>query len=180
MSGEPPTLRPAQAADALPLRVLGQQVFLDTYATEGIRPSLAREVLETFSERETQAALADAGSCIRVAERDGHLVGFAHLRLRALQALAPAGVQAELLRLYVQAPFAGRGLGRALLADVERRAREGGATVLWLTVWVHNARARAFYARHGFSDCGSTWYEFEGERHENRVLARRLDGAAAR
>jgi ribosomal protein S18 acetylase RimI-like enzyme len=179
MPPEPPTLRHALTADALCLRVLGLQVFLDAYATEGIRPTLAREVLETFSERATQAALADSASRITVAERDGHLVGFAHLRLRAPQALAPAGVQAELFRLYVQAPFAGLGLGRALLVDAERRAREAGATVLWLKVWVHNARARAFYARHGFSDCGSTWYEFEGERHQNRVLAKRLDGAAA-
>ncbi|MDZ7651542.1 MAG: GNAT family N-acetyltransferase [Burkholderiaceae bacterium] len=179
MTPEPPTLRRAVLADVLCLRVLGQQVFLDTYATEGIRPTLAREVLETFSERATQAVLADAASCITVAERDGHLVGFAHLRLPAVNALAPAGVQAELCRLYVQAPFAGRGLGRALLVDAEQRAREAGATVLWLKVWVHNARARAFYARHSFGDCGSTWYEFEGERHENRVLARRLDAVGA-
>jgi GNAT superfamily N-acetyltransferase len=176
---EPPTLRRALPSDALCLRVLGQQVFLDTYATEGIRPTLAREVLETFSERATQAALVDAGSCITVAEREGHLIGFAHLRLRASQPLAPAGVQAELFRLYVQAPFAGRGIGRALLADAEQRAREAGATVLWLNVWVHNERARTFYARCGFRDCGSTWYEFEDEQHENRVLAKRLDAAGA-
>lgn len=176
---EPPTLRRALPSDALCLRLLGLQVFLDTYATEGIRPTLAREVLETFSERAMQAALADAASRITVAERDGHLIGFAHLRLPAANALAPAGVQAELFRLYVQASFAGQGLGRALLADSERRAREDGANVLWLKVWVHNARARAFYARCGLSDCGSTWYEFEDERHENRVLAKRLDAAGA-
>jgi ribosomal protein S18 acetylase RimI-like enzyme len=176
---EPPTLRRALPSDALCLRVLSLQVFLDTYATEGIRPTLAREVLETFSERATQAALADPASRITVAERDGHLVGFAHLRLPAANVLAPAGVQAELHRLYLQASFAGRGLGRALLADAERCAREADATVLWLKVWVHNARARAFYARYGFSDCGSTWYEFEDERHENRVLAKRLDAAGA-
>jgi ribosomal protein S18 acetylase RimI-like enzyme len=176
---EAPTLRRARPSDALCLRVLGLQVFLDTYATEGIRPTLAREVLEMFSERAIQAALADAASCITVAEREGHLIGFVHLRQPAAHTAAPAGVQAELFRLYVQAPFASQGLGRALLADAERRACEAGATVLWLKVWVHNARARAFYARCGFSDCGSTWYEFEDERHENRVLAKRLGTAGA-
>ena len=168
------TLRRARPADALCLRVLGLQVFLDTYATEGIRPAVAREVLASFSEQATQATLADPALCTTVAERDGHLVGFAQLRLSATQPLAPAGRQAELVRLYVQAPFAGRGLGRALLADAEQRALEAGARVLWLKVWVHNARARAFYVRCGFVDCGSVWYEFEDERHENRVLAKTL------
>jgi hypothetical protein len=43
------TIRTAANDDALCLGVLGIQVFLDTYATEGIRPSIAREVLAALS-----------------------------------------------------------------------------------------------------------------------------------
>ncbi|MBX3636015.1 MAG: GNAT family N-acetyltransferase, partial [Rubrivivax sp.] len=39
------SLRDAAAADAEALAVLGTQVFLDTYAPDGVRPSLAAEVL---------------------------------------------------------------------------------------------------------------------------------------
>jgi diamine N-acetyltransferase len=46
--------------------------------------------------------------------------------------------------------------------------------VLWLTPWVHNRRALAFHARQGHADHGSTWFRFEDEAHENRVLARIL------
>ena len=53
-----------------------------------------------------------------------------------------------------------------------------GAAVLWLTCWVGNARARAFYARQGYAELGSTDYAFEGERHENRVFAKTLQPAA--
>jgi hypothetical protein len=42
-------IRRAKAADALCIAVLGTQVFLDTYAVDGIRPALAREALETLS-----------------------------------------------------------------------------------------------------------------------------------
>ena len=38
-------LRPATPADAPTLSALAIQVFLDTYAPEGIRPAVAREVL---------------------------------------------------------------------------------------------------------------------------------------
>ena len=40
------SLRIATEADALCIGVLAMQVFLETYATEGIRPSIAREVLD--------------------------------------------------------------------------------------------------------------------------------------
>jgi hypothetical protein len=60
----------------------------------------------------------------------------------------------------------------AVLED--QRAAERGADVMWLTPWVHNLRALGFYAALGYVDLGSTWYCFEQERHENRVLARSI------
>jgi hypothetical protein len=49
-----PTDRPAALPDALCLSTLATQVFLDTYATQGIRPAIAREVHHHLSE-ETEA-----------------------------------------------------------------------------------------------------------------------------
>ncbi|MDR6580216.1 hypothetical protein J2X88_005123 [Pseudomonas extremaustralis] len=40
-------IRDAIPQDALCIGVLGMQVFLDTYATEGIRTSIATEALQT-------------------------------------------------------------------------------------------------------------------------------------
>lgn len=48
----------------------------------------------------------------------------------------------------------GRGLGRALMADLERRAVEHGLERLEFTVLAHNRRARDFYARLGYSEEG--------------------------
>lgn len=53
------TLRPAVAADVLCLSVLAMQVFLVTYATQGIRPAIAREVLASGSQDQFLVALAD-------------------------------------------------------------------------------------------------------------------------
>jgi diamine N-acetyltransferase len=168
------TLRDAVAEDALCLSVLAMQVFLDTYATQGIRPAIAREVLSGYSPAVFARALADPQARLICAELAGHLVGFAQVTLGATQALAPAGAQAELLRLYVQEPFTAQGLGTRLLVQAEQVARAAGATVLWLTPWVHNHRALQFYGRRGYRDHGLTWFTFEGESHENRVFARSL------
>jgi len=181
-SSRPPVaelvLRDASRDDALCLSVLAMQVFLDTYATGGIRPALAREVLQTYSQGAFDAAIADPATKLVVAEHDAHMIGFAQVTLDASHALAPAGRQAELLRLYVQEPFTGCGVGTRLLARAEAVGAESGASVLWLTPWVHNARAIAFYGRRGYDDHGLTWFRFEGESHENRVFAKSLPSAA--
>ncbi|MFN3305009.1 MAG: hypothetical protein ACK44A_15010, partial [Roseateles sp.] len=43
-----PTLRPARPDDVTAIAALAIQVFLDTYASAGIRPDLAREALRDY------------------------------------------------------------------------------------------------------------------------------------
>jgi ribosomal protein S18 acetylase RimI-like enzyme len=69
-------------------------------------------------------------------------------------------------------------VGTRLLAEAEGLAALAGSTVLWLTPWVHNHRALAFYGSRGYEDFGLTQFTFEGESHGNRVLAKRLSLAA--
>jgi hypothetical protein len=66
--------RSAGTADALCISVLATQVFLDTYAIDGIRPSLAREVLEHLSVEAFTAHLSQPDARFIVAERAAHLI----------------------------------------------------------------------------------------------------------
>lgn len=156
------------------LSVLAMQVFLHTYATDGIRPALAREVLASCSQASFDAAIGDGQAQVIVAEHRGHMIGFAHVRPAGRLDPRPDEVQAELVRLYVQERFTGAQVGTRLLAEAENRAAAAGATLLRLNAWAHNRRALAFYARHGYADFGPTCFTFEGESHENRLLMKPL------
>jgi ribosomal protein S18 acetylase RimI-like enzyme len=168
-------LRPATTADALCLGALATQVFFGTYATEGIWPGIAREALAHFSIEAMAARIAAPDSEFIVAERGRYVVGFAQLRHGATHDFVRAAPTCELARLYVQERFTGAGLGARLLRESEARAAGRGAGALWLTTWVGNQRARAFYARQGYRDVGSTPYVFDGDAYENRVFVRELD-----
>ncbi len=167
-------LRAATADDALCIAVLGGQVFLDTYATQGLRPVLAREVRQHFDPHLMARLLAQPEQRFVVAECQGHLVGFVQLALGARQPLVQATVSAEVERLYVLRRFAGRGLGTRLLEHAAGIAAEHCATHLWLSAWVGNTRALAYYAKLGWLDVGATDYVFEGQAFVNRVFVRRL------
>lgn len=166
------TIRRARTADALCIALLGTQVFLDTYATDGIRPSLAREALETLSPEVIEALLADASSTILVAETNRHLVAFAHVSAQVEHELVPFASPAELKRLYVQERFTGRGLGKSLLHRAEEVACADGAAGMWLAAWSGNARALRFYASQGYAELGVTPFTVQGEHYENKVFAK--------
>jgi len=82
--------RPAVPDDALCLAVLATQVYLDTYAPEGIRPAIARDVLAHCSVAAYERLLAEPDVAVLAAERDGHLVGVGRALLREAELAAAA------------------------------------------------------------------------------------------
>ncbi|HET9213085.1 MAG TPA: GNAT family N-acetyltransferase [Thermoanaerobaculia bacterium] len=165
----------ATGPDALCLSVLATQVFLDTYATQGVRPAVAREVRRYLSEEAFAAFLSAPGRGILIAGIADHLAGFAQLAHGQTHGLLPPDARAtELTRLYVQRPFLGKGIGKELLARAETLAAEEGAEILWLTAWTGNTHALRFYEARGYQDVGGSTYTFEEDTYETRVFLKRL------
>jgi GNAT superfamily N-acetyltransferase len=98
-----------------------------------------------------------------VAEIDGTIAGFTMV------------VDDEVEQVYVAAAHRGTGVAAELLADAERRIREGGHGSAWLAVVAGNARARRFYERRGWVDRGPFVYKAEGPNGPINVPAHRYE-----
>lgn len=96
--------------------------------------------------------VADDLRCVTVAE-DGPLVGYAFVLPERLAMVWDAAVLNE---LYVAPEYRGTGIADDLLAAACALAREQDLPLnrLVLDVDPENARARAFYDRHGFASWG--------------------------
>lgn len=73
-----------------------------------------------------------------------------------------AADEAEILTLAVAPHARGQGLGRALLQAAINRARELGATTMFLEVGADNPAALALYAGLGFAKVGQRKAYYEG------------------
>jgi ribosomal protein S18 acetylase RimI-like enzyme len=162
--------RLANDSDAECLAALALQVFFDTYAQGGIRPSVARYALAELSSDAFAKRIAEGSLRVIVAEVDQHRVGFAVLALAA-ESPVPGCPRAELATLYVSRHFARQGIGSALLASASEIAVAlNGEPGFWLSANARNEGAIAFYRRLGFNEVGSFDFEIEGERHPNLVF----------
>jgi diamine N-acetyltransferase len=164
--------------DALCLSTLATQVFLDTYATNGINADIALEAASVYSRQAFEARLQDQAVEITAVHHSGYVVAFLDVSLQSTCPV-PGIVGHEVLRLYVQAPFQRSGLGRALLRKAEARAKDAAASHVWLTAWSGNTAALAFYPAVGYTDVGETQYLIAGKAYENRVFAKPLVARAA-
>jgi ribosomal protein S18 acetylase RimI-like enzyme len=91
-----------------------------------------------------------------------------------------AGPRLLLSKIYILAEQQGRGLGKSVVDFAERRCRELGRDVLWLTVNKHNDRTIAFYERVGFVRESSVVTDIGGGFvMDDYVMAKRVgDGGA--
>jgi diamine N-acetyltransferase len=170
LSTPPASIRVGSVADAETVSALAIQVFLDTYATEGVRPDLANEAFAEYGQGVFEERLRKAGLVFYLAERGPGLLGFAEV-LRNYSESPVAGVGgSELVRLYVQPQAQGLGLGPTLLREVELCAAEAGSGGVWLSAWEHNTRALAFYKRQNYEDVGFAHYVIQGQSFGNRIF----------
>jgi ribosomal protein S18 acetylase RimI-like enzyme len=101
--------------------------------------------------RELEAA--DTRTLLAVA--GGALVAFAQVRAGPAPPDVRTPEPVELWRFYVDRRWHGRGVAQRLMQAAREEAAAMGARSLWLGVWEHNLRARAFYRKLGFVEVGA-------------------------
>lgn len=97
-----------------------------------------------------EAMQAESGNTLYVAETDGRVVACYQLTMiSGLSLTAARRAQVEGVR--VAADLRGQGIGAALFADAEARARAGGCALIQLTSNAARKDALRFYQRIGFT-----------------------------
>ena len=143
-----PTIREADLTD--PADARGLLEVLDSYASDamGTRQPLAEETRE----RIVPGLREHPTTLVLLAVLDGRTVGiavcflgFSTFRARPLLNVHDLAVLPE---------HRGRGIGRLLLDEVEKRARQRGCCKLTLEVRTDNGRAIGLYERFGFEPSG--------------------------
>ena len=149
------TIRKARLEDVESIAALGLCVWIDTYATQGLRFRLGNYALGLFARDKIQALLR--ARTVLVAEQAEHLVAYA--------VLAIDNESTEVENLYVLPKFQRRGIGRTLINTI---ACEYSG--VWLACWEQNDRAIGFYKALGFIEHGESFFDLDGEQYRNVTL----------
>lgn len=113
---------------------------------------------------------AAAGTPYWLVRADGADAGVCSVDLRPA-----ADGSAELHKLYTLPAYWGRGIGGWLLSELSRRAKEAGATSVWLRVNKNNVRAQKAYRAAGFANVRAVCTDIgEGFVMDDFVFLRRV------
>lgn len=168
------TIRRANSDDADLLADLGARTFQDTFAADNTVEDMAAYLASNFSLAQQIAELAHPASTFLIADVDEQAAGYAKLHAgeppRQIEGARPI----ELVRLYISREWFGRGVGEALMRACLDEARNAGHKTLWLGVWEHNARARAFYVKWNFREVGEHTFHLGSDAQRDILMERAL------
>lgn len=165
-------IRRANASDASLLADLGARTFDETFAAGNNPDDMAAYLASAFTIERLGEELADPVATFFIAEVGATAAGYAKVRAGAPAERRDLDGPVELVRLYVGREWLGRGVGADLMAACLKEAVRGAYRTIWLGVWEHNARARAFYRRWHFEEIGHHTFHLGADAQRDILMAR--------
>ena len=141
-------IRRANKNDSINLAALSIQVWLHSYATEGIRKEISDFVIGTFTEQYFKDLLNNPSYRILVFIKEDHLVGYIMANLESFWQDQSNGYEID--KLYVQEHFQGQGIGYSLLRDMLMQFKRRGAVNVSLNTLHDNMISLSLYHKAGF------------------------------
>ena len=163
-------IRTAVPEDAAALADLARATFYDAFAATNDAADMALHLARAYGVPQQIAEITDARITTLLVEHEGSTIAYAQIRDHHISDCVSGPAPIELWRFYVDREWHGRGIATPLMERVKVEARARGAKTLWLGVWEHNGRARAFYAKCGFADVGEHIFLFGTDPQTDRVM----------
>lgn len=175
-------VRPALAGDVPALAALAAATFPLACPPRLSGAAIAAFVEDFLSAGRFTAYLQDPHRVVLVEDSGGSLLGYAMVVLGEpadpeVAAAVRGRPTAELSKCYVAADHHGTGAAARLVTAATDAARLRGARSVWLGTNRDNARALAFYTKHGFAPVGRRRFTVGDRQEDDVVMERPLDPA---
>lgn len=169
-------IRLATAEDAEILAKIGWQSFDEAFADHPKNhPEDMRIYMEeAFSAETISADLEDEKTVYLIAEFENEIAGYAKLKFDTREDCVSGDKTVELCRLYALDKFIGKGIGKTLMLEFFRLAKDRNCNTAWLGVWEYNYRAQEFYKKFGFEKCGEHVFQLGRDPQIDWVLQRKV------
>lgn len=165
---------------ALPqLQNISKETYIDTYYSEPFRHinSLENVVWHTetaFASEQLLAELAQPDSLFYFAMVDNQIAGYVKLNRLEAQTASDWHNALEIERIYIVKAMQNKGIGKFLINECQRIAKNLAAQQLWLGVWENNDNAIKFYEKQGFTKAGTKPFVLGKEKQLDFIMLKHL------
>lgn len=163
----------AEIIDLKNIATLAVQVWLDTYAVEGIREVFSDYIWNELTPQNFAKRYVENDHCFFTIKENGHLIGFVELNENS-PSTVNENYKLEIDKIYIQNNFCGKNIGSEIINFLCDYYKNSEFSEMWLTVYENNIRAIKFYEKNNFEEIGEYFFQLENESHRNLVLLKKI------
>ncbi len=172
---EPLIIRSAVLADAAMLRELGEITFRATFTGTTSDENLEDYVGQAFTLEKLMQEINDPLAIFFIAECNGKPVAYLKLNRGQPPDCVSDKKALEIERLYVSEEFIAQKIGAQLMQKALTFGAANNHQILFLGVWEHNERAKAFYHKWGFKRIGEHVFQMGDDPQIDWWMERSLE-----
>ena len=165
-------IRRATIKDTPLIARLGARTFEASFGTDNRLEDMEQYLSSSFSETHIEAQLSNPSSIFLLAYENCKAVGYVMLRVGKKPISVNGSKPIELVRIYLEEEFIGKGYGSALMNSCLEEAKKNGYRMIWLGVWEKNLRAIGFYEKWGFKKVGTKSFVLGSDLQNDYIMAR--------
>ncbi|MDP4265314.1 MAG: GNAT family N-acetyltransferase [Bacteroidota bacterium] len=165
------TIMQADVSQAATIATIGKKSFRRTFEHLFKSKEELFEYLEhTYNPVKLARSIREENNVYLLALVDGVPAGFAKVKKISLNEHIESLGQTELQKLYVLHEYHGRGIGTALLKEVQNVVKDIYPDYIWLDTHISNDNAIRFYERNGFKKMGKYFFTIGTQTFEYHVM----------
>ena len=158
--------------DCEAVAALAAKTFTESFGHLYRPENLVQHLATTCSADYFRESLRSGDTLLMLHDGDA-LIGYGKVgQMRLPYQPVPRGAQ-EIHRVYIDRPYQGRGLGKALMFELMALPRITTASAVFLSVWEENITAQALYHQYGFKPVGKYLYQV-GDQYDQEIIMARL------
>jgi diamine N-acetyltransferase len=167
-------IRTATIQDLAVLHDLAVRTFSDTFSGTAADEDIQRYLTQDLAVEQIAKELLGEEGQYWLAFSEDQPAAFMRLVWQQVPDCVTGPKPIELLRLYVDQPFLGRGIAQSLMETGLDWSKQQGFQTMFLGVWEHNYRAQKFYAKYGFEKVGEHVFPVGNDPQIDWYLARSI------
>lgn len=167
-------LRVATADQAAALAQVMERTFRATFGESTAEEHMAEHCRSSYREAIQRAEIVDPDITTLLCLEGESIAGFVQVRSGERPACVAASRPVELHRIYVDAPWHGKGVAALLMQAALDDAGKRGSDGVWLGVWENNPRAIRFYAKFAFVEVGEHIFHVGSDAQRDLLMSRML------
>lgn len=160
--------------DLQTLQEISIETFYNTFKDQNSHENMKIYLEKAFNLEQLGKELTNKSSQFLLVYFNHEVSGYLKINMNDAQSEKMGDQALEIERIYIHTKFQKHGLGKFLLNEAMKIAKEQHKKEIWLGVWEKNENAIAFYKRMGFVQTGTHSFYMGDEEQLDFIMTKAL------